>query len=1412
MAALTARTDWSRTPVGPAEQWPDALRTTLEIVLANRFPMVFWWGSEQVQFYNDHYRPMLGAKHPRSLGQTAKECWGEIWDVIGPQIEQVYSGGPSTWNEDLLLDINRHGFIEETYFTFSYSSLPDPSAPKGIGGVLGTVQETTQKVIGERRIRLLRDLAAHATEALTTQEECRLAAATLSRYPKSVPFSLIYLIDETRTKAHLAAAGGIEPGTQGAPLVVDLLQPDSKPWPLRDALRSGDILTVANLDGLLDVVPSGPWPEPPREAIVVAIPSSVAQEPAGFLVAGVNPRTHFDDAYRGFFRLVVGQIASAISNALAYEAEKKRAEALAEIDRAKNAFFSNVSHEFRTPLTLMLGPLEELARTASPDSSPLVEAAHRNALRLLKLVNTLLEFSRLEAGRNDATFVETDVGAITRDLCSMFRSAIESAGLRFSVNANLRQTLYVDRSMWEKIVLNLLSNALKFTLEGEIRVALRTREDAVELEISDTGVGIPEPELPHLFERFRRIRGAKSRSHEGSGIGLALVDELVRLHGGSITVESALGEGTTFRILIPLGTAHLESTQVATDVPEMARMSAVEQYLADLDATITRAGTAHDATSDPVPNGRPRILLADDNGDLREYVKHVLAAHYDVVAVTNGLQALHRLQDGHFDLVLSDVMMPEMDGFELLNSVRQDQGLAETPFIMLSARAGEESKIEGLQRGADDYLVKPFSAEELRARIYAALSAASVRAHAASELRASEERFRNLTASMPHIVQEADAQGRITFLSEAFRTATGDPPEDGYGDGWGRFVHPDDLPAAALAWKTSLETGEPFEHEFRMHCADGSYRWYVSHARAQRDANGRILRWTGTVTDIDELKRAGQEREILARASRILGESLDLGMTLQNLAQLIVPHFGDWCQIDLRVPDGRIRTVAIAHRDPEKHTLAQQFVGRIHLNPNASGGVPYVIRTGRSDLIADARARALERVGDEAELRVYEQLGIGSAAYIPLSAQGKTVGAIAVFHAGKHQPYTPEDLPLLEEIGRRAGLAVQHATAFEREHRVAESFQDASLPPMLPEVPGLTFDAIYIPGSTEAQVGGDWYDAVRLMDGRVVISIGDVTGHGLHAAVTMGNMRQIIRGIAQVHADPALMLDAADRALRLEHPEQLVSAFVGVLDPIARTLSYASAGHPPPMLRYPDGEVQLLSDNGLLLGLRHKTHNSRGKTITIPDGSYLVFYTDGLTESSRAPAEGEEDLTRVLREGSLLEEAHPALALRDALIGDVVAKDDVAILVMGIATGSMEARHGHLSRRWMFEASDAQAGRRARREFAELLSALGGTYEQVHAAEVVFGELVGNAARHAPGPVEVAVDLSGPAPVLNVLDNGRGFHYIPALPADVYSESGRGLYLISLLSEDFHVSKRAGGGSQARAVLACHIRPPGSVT
>jgi PAS domain S-box-containing protein len=1403
MAELLARRDWSATPLGPREAWPLELRTMVDVVLASRFPMVFWWGASLIQIYNDAYLPIIRDKHPAAFGQTARACWREIWDAIGPQITSIANGGPATWNEDVLLDINRHGFVGESYFTWSYSPMPLADAANGVGGVLCTVQETTAKVIGERRILLLRDLAAHGAEAMSAEDECRVAAATLGRYAKSVPFSLIYLIDETRRTARLAACSNVETGDeQAAPASIDLATSHG-PWPLGEAHARNALMHVEGLATRLQRVPAGPWPEAAREAVVVPIGSGVANEPAGFLVAAVNPRERFDESYRTFYELIAGQIASALASARAYENERRRAEALAELDRTKIEFFSNVSHEFRTPLTLMVGPLAQLLRDADATTAPLLEAAHRNSLRLLKLVNTLLEFSRLEAGRSEATFVETDLASVTQELGALFESAIEGAGLRFVVETSLAQPAFVDRSMWEMIVLNLLSNALKFTHEGEIRLTLRAAGEVAELIVSDTGVGIPAADLPHVFERFRRVRGAKSRSHEGTGIGLALVDELARLHGGTVDVRSEVGTGSAFTVRVPLGRDHLDPEKVVATTHPTSFGSVVEQYLADVDSTIVRADA--EPVRAETGGAKSRVLLADDNGDLRAYVARILAPHHDVVAVRNGAEALDALRRQPFDLVVSDVMMPEMDGFDLVREIRSDAQLKTIPFIMLSARAGETAAIDGLTLGADDYLVKPFSADELIARVYAQLNAAAIRERATQDRRENEERFRTLAASMPHIVLECDLEHGVTFLSEAYRAYTGLAPESGEDRGWLGAVHPADRARTIDAWERALRSGEAFASEFRLRRADGAFRWHAGGALPQHDTSGGLVRWTGTITDIHEMRRSVQERAFLADAGQILSRSLDLTTTLASLASITVPDFADWCQVDLVEGDGSIRTVAVAHRDPVVQALAQRFVGRVHLNPQADRGSPYTIRTGRSDLLEDPGAAAPDVVPDGDELALYRSMGIASAVTIPLVADGTTLGAITAVYGDPARCYTADDLPMLEELGRRAGLAVQRAHEFEREHRVAQSFQAASLPLALPTLHFATFDAVYVPANDEAQVGGDWYDAERLVDGRVIVSIGDVAGNGLRAAVTMGTMRQIIRGIAQVHADPALMLDAADRALRLERPDQFVTAFVGVYDPVGGTFAYASAGHPPPMLRHADGSIELLSDGGLPLGLRQLSKGG-GSEVAVEPGASFVFYTDGLTEVSRSPADGEDRVRALLGDGRLLSAAHPAQALRNAVFGDGEAKDDVAILVVGINESDHDAAGRTVIERWVFDSADARAAQAARHAFTDGFRRRSATSGSIHEAEAVFGELVGNAVRYAPGRVEVAVDWSGSVPVLHVLDDGPGYRHVPALPRDVYSESGRGLFMISSLSDDFSVSRRLGGGSHARAVLALRRR------
>jgi PAS domain S-box-containing protein len=1396
MAGLLASKDWAHTSIGPTPRWPSALRGVVDLMLRNRFPMLVLWGDQHVQTYNDAFSALLGDKHPLALGQAGAECWREVWNSIGPQIESVYRTGESIWDEDLPLALRRHGYIEETYFTFCYSAIPDPTAPNGIGGVLATVQEKTQKVIGERRLSLLRDLAALGSQAHRVDEECQFVAEIFASYQQIIPFSLIYLFDATQTTAKLVASSGVDNAELTVATTIDLTSSQSDPWKVAQVLRSGERYTINNLQRVLRKIPSGPWPEAPHKAVVIPIKCPATNEVCAVLICGVNRRAALDERYLEFFDLIAVQVAAAVGNASTIEREHQRAEALAEIDRAKITFFTNISHEFRTPLTLMLGPLEETLRHGDAAILPLVQTAHRNALRLLKLVNTLLDFSRFEAGRAEANFVETDLATLTRDLCSLFRSTIEGVGLTFIVNIDLHEPVFVDRSMWEKIVLNLLSNALKYTFEGQIRVQLTRTEMFAELSVTDTGVGIALEELPRIFERFHRIRGSRARTYEGTGIGLALVHELVQLHHGFIAVQSVLNEGSSFVVSLPFKARH----QVGPDT-DVNYLDIAQQYLADVQATISSNPTMLVEHEPSIKENRSRILVADDNNDLRQYVTRLLSPRYEVFTVANGVEALEALARQKFDLMISDVMMPQMDGFALLKAVRSDDKYAALPCILLSARAGEDSAIEGLTAGADDYLVKPFSAEEFLARVYAQLNAAAIRERAMKELKIGEERFRTLAASMPHIVVEANPDGAITYLSETYERYTGRTQGSGYGDGWSTSIHPDDRPLLLKMWQESLASGLAFREQFRMQRFDEHYRWHQAHILPQRDANGAIVRWTGTVTDIDEQRRAVQERDFLSNASRVLAQSLNLEQTLQTIAQLTVPEFADWCQIDLRTPHNELRTVAIAHRDPSKQILAQQFIGKTHLNPNAQFGTPLAIRSGQTNVIENISGILLDVVGDSTEVAIYEKLGSRTAVCIPLVNQGKTLGAIAVVYGESNRRYSREDIPMLEELGRRAALAVHNANQFEHEHKVAESFQEASLPVMLPQVSGLAFDAIYSPAIEDIQVGGDWYDAVQLFDGRIVISIGDVTGNGLGAAITMGNMRQIIRGIAQVHADPALMLDAADRALRLEHPDQLATAFVGVLDPITYSFAYASAGHPPPMLRFANGEVELLSDDGLPLGLRQGSTRSRGKKITIPDDSHLIFYTDGLTEYRRAPADGEERLMNLVGTKSWFTGPHPAAALKEAFLDGEPTMDDIAILIVSMNTRQRDSDTSQVQR-WNFNVLDAKASQAARREFTEGLRKYGASSDAVHAAELVFGELLGNAARHAPGPVEVIADWTGQSPVLHVLDKGPGFTYVPALPRDVYAESGRGLYIISLLSDEFHVSRRLTVGSHARAVLS----------
>ena len=565
MGKLIRSMDWTKNPLGPIESWPQSLRTTVSLCLASNFPISLAWGPRHVQIYNDGYWPICGGKHPHSMGQDFTECWAAPWPVIGEAFERALAGETS-YLENQRMFLDRNGYLEETCFTFSFSPIRDESG--GVGGLFHPVTETTSRMLSERRTRGLRDLAARAGKAHSMEEACTLAAQTLADYELDLPFVLFYLFDASGQEARLIASTGLQSGSPAAPALVNLELPHPQGWPLLEVTRTGQVRLIDDLQGRFGHFLCGPYPESLKEAMALPIIPAGCAQAVGLLVAGVSSRLPLNETYRAFYDLLASGVTAAVSNARAYEEERKRAEALAEIDRAKTAFFSNVSHEFRTPLTLMLGPLEdELAERTNPlppSRRERLEAAHRNSLRLLKLVNSLLDFSRIEAGRVQASYEPTDLAAHTAELASVFRSAIEKAGLTLAIDCpTLPHPVYVDREMWEKIVLNLLSNAFKHTFAGSIKVTLRWCGDHVELAVADSGVGIPAEALPRLFERFHRVKGAKSRTYEGTGIGLALVQELVFLHGGTVRVESEENKGSTFTITVKAGNSHLPPDRVS---------------------------------------------------------------------------------------------------------------------------------------------------------------------------------------------------------------------------------------------------------------------------------------------------------------------------------------------------------------------------------------------------------------------------------------------------------------------------------------------------------------------------------------------------------------------------------------------------------------------------------------------------------------------------------------------------------------------------------------------------------------------------------------------------------------------------------------------------------------------------------
>jgi len=882
MAALILAHDWSSTPLGPISGWPQSLRTTVGLCLASNFPIDIIWGPHNVQIYNDGYRLICGDKHPASLGMDFKECWASAWAELDQPFEQARSGRTS-FLENRRIFLFRKGYMEETFFTFSLSPIRDESG--NIAGLFHPVTETTATMLSERRTRVLRDLNAQLGRADNRADLVRLLMQTVAQCELDLPFALLYERDPDSGDYLLAGDTGMPQGTALAPPT--LAPGDGAVWPMPALMQSDAVLRVTGLRARFGGAACGPYEEAPDAAFALPVSQPGGVRPDLLLMAGASARLPLDDTVAGFYDLVQAALGAALARVDALEAERKRAAMLAAIDRAKTAFFSNVSHEFRTPLTLMLGPLEEALQAdgVAPAQRARLDIASRNAQRLLRLVNSLLDFSRIEAGRVEAGFVATALAPLTADLASNFRAACERAGIDLEIDCPaLSEAVFVDPAMWETIVLNLLSNAFKFTLAGSIRVTLREVDGMAELRVVDTGVGIPAADLDRVFERFHRVEGQAGRSVEGTGIGLSLVRELVQLHGGSISVASSQGQGTAFTLRLPFGAEHLPQEQLvssaASDSADGTGHPAARRFVDEA------LGWLPDDVPAPAPDEhgaglslrRGRVVLADDNADMRAYIRRVLEeGGHEVTALGNGRDALEAVraaaQLGSLpDLVLSDVMMPGLDGFGLLAALRADPATSGVPMFLLSARAGEEARLEGLQAGADDYLVKPFGARELRARVEGAISLARQRRDAAvreQALRLEVETARDkaaLAESRAHAaalfeqttvgIAEASFEGILLNVNQRYADMIGLPREDIVGRRVDAFLHPEDAPDNRALFDALVDFGVPYELENRFLRPDGRSLWVGKTVTPVRGHDGGPATVLGVYMDVTERKQA----------------------------------------------------------------------------------------------------------------------------------------------------------------------------------------------------------------------------------------------------------------------------------------------------------------------------------------------------------------------------------------------------------------------------------------------------------------------------------------------------------------------------------------------------------------------------
>lgn len=562
----------------------------------------------------------------------------------------------------------------------------------------------------------------------------------------------------------------------------------------------------------------------------------------------------------------------------------------------------------------------------------------------------------------------------------------------------------------------------------------------------------------------------------------------------------------------------------------------------------------------------------------------------------------------------------------------------------------------------------------------------------------------------------------------------------------------------------SSESGRAFnDGDFKVAAA-------VSARAATAIANAHI---------IEHERHTTRGLRLAARINQLLLETDDLRGAIERIGETIALEVADGCAV-MRLNGDAVRTEFVVHRDPKVAQSASRLRGQRALRPTAERALAYDLREHRT--IVYDREEHVRQLGSTWPhlVEAASSLDPTTTVVLPLSWGTSTYGALAAYFTT--QPYDAErDLPLLEEAAARISVGIEKADTLERERRISTTLQRALLPTLIPQPDGIHLDSVYSPATGEGEIGGDWYDALELDDGSLVVSVGDVTGRGMQAAAIMSKVRHAM-GMAPLHEpDPARILDGAEWFLRKRYPEAIVTAFVGVISPDRRTFRYANAGHPPPLLRR-EGALSELLAQGLPIGLRHLGPRAESRTAELRSGDVLVLFTDGLTEWSRSSPEGDRCLSAIVRSDAMAVSLNSAKLVERSCVPDG-SPDDVAILTVSL--GNAPA--------WAYSSEDAQIAAHARRDFVDYLRETGADDAFVTRAELVFGELLGNVVRHAPGPVEIALFRRGDRWTLHVIDSGDPFEPENRLPNDPLSERGRGLFIVQHLAADVRVEMLSAG-------------------